>query len=209
MSPILVRPVREQFEHDRVIRVLHARYRRKFEVVINPGSEQNAPVGGANSSLYPDVILYSPQRGRRLQATIEVETTESVNTLEALAEWGPYSRLRAPFFLYLPPGSLDAARRLCVEHQVMVAEIWTYHTSGDQIRFTLVHRAPQAAAGAEREAARREKPPSTRAARKKAAAPAKKRAGRAAGGRAARSGRRARATFRKPAPKMARTGKRR
>ena len=45
LSPILVRPVREQLEHDRVIRLLQAKYKRKFEVAINPGNEQNAPVG--------------------------------------------------------------------------------------------------------------------------------------------------------------------
>ena len=45
MSPILVRPVREQLEHDRVIRLLQAKYKRKFDVAINPGNEQSAPVG--------------------------------------------------------------------------------------------------------------------------------------------------------------------
>ena len=96
MSPILVRPVREQFEHDRVIRVLQARYKRKFEVVINPGAGTER-VGrvSARSPCYPDLVLYSQERGRRLQGTVEVETGESVNTLEAMAEWGPFSRLRA------------------------------------------------------------------------------------------------------------------
>ena len=32
-----MRPVREQLEHDRVIRLLQAKYKRKFEVAINPG----------------------------------------------------------------------------------------------------------------------------------------------------------------------------
>jgi hypothetical protein len=73
-----------------------------------------------------------------------VETGESVNTLEAMAEWGPFSRLRAPFYLYVPPNSLDTARRLCADHQVTVSEIWTYHTAADQVRFTMVHRAPEA-----------------------------------------------------------------
>ena len=45
LSPILVRPVREQLEHDRVIRLLQAKYKRKFDVAINPGHEQTAPVG--------------------------------------------------------------------------------------------------------------------------------------------------------------------
>ena len=68
MSPILVRPVREQFEHDRVIRVLQARYKRKHEVAVNPGAEQNASFTVGDIPMYPDLLLYSQERGRRLQA---------------------------------------------------------------------------------------------------------------------------------------------
>jgi hypothetical protein len=144
VSPILVRPIREQFEHDRVIRVLQARYKRKFEVAINPGAEQNASVTVGDLTLYPDVVLFGQDRGRKVQGTIEVETTESINTLEAMAEWAQFGRLRVPFMLYVPPNSVDTAKRLCTEHQVTVAEIWTYHTAVDQVRFTMVHRAPDA-----------------------------------------------------------------
>ena len=59
LSPILVRPVREQLEHDRVIRLLQAKYKRKFEVAINPGNEQTAPVGPAAAPWYPDLVLQS------------------------------------------------------------------------------------------------------------------------------------------------------
>ena len=113
VSPILVRPVREQFEHDRVIRVLQARYKRKFEVAINPGPEQNVSVEVGAIAMYPDLLLFSQERGRKLQGTIEVETVESINTLEAMAEWAPLSRLRAPFYLYVPPNTVDTVRRLC------------------------------------------------------------------------------------------------
>jgi hypothetical protein len=141
VSPILTRPVREQFEHDRIIRLLQARYRRKFEVAINPGAEQNASVGVGEQTVFPDLVLYSQERGRRLQGTIEVETGESVNTLEAMSQWALFSRLRVPFSLYVPPNSLDTARRLCAEHGISVTEIWTYHTALDQVRFTMVHRS--------------------------------------------------------------------
>ncbi len=57
MSPILVRPVREQLEHDRIIRLLQAKYRRKYEAGINPGAEQNAPVGTGPAALFPDLVL--------------------------------------------------------------------------------------------------------------------------------------------------------
>jgi len=56
LSPILVRPVREQLEHDRVIRLLQAKYKRKSDTAINPGHEQNAPVGGP-PPWYPDLVL--------------------------------------------------------------------------------------------------------------------------------------------------------
>ena len=68
MSPILVRPVREQLEHDRVIRLLQAKNRRRFETGINPGAEQNVPVGSGPTAMFPDVVLQSPERGHRLQA---------------------------------------------------------------------------------------------------------------------------------------------
>jgi hypothetical protein len=144
VSPILTRPIREQLEHDRIIRQLQARYKRKHEVVINPGPEQNHAVMVGELAVYPDLLLYSQERGRRLEGTIEVETGESVNQLEALAEWGVFSKLKAPFYLYVPPQAIDSARRICEEQQFPVAEIWTYHLSLDQVRFTQVYRSPNA-----------------------------------------------------------------
>jgi hypothetical protein len=153
VSPILVRPVREQLEHDRIIRLLQAKNRRKYDAGINPGSEQNVPVGTGPSAIYPDLVLNSPDRGRRLQAIVEVETGESVNHLEALAEWAPYSRSRAPFHLYVPSTMVDVARRLCEENQITVNEIWSFHALGDDVRFTLVHRVREAPAPAPRRTA--------------------------------------------------------
>jgi hypothetical protein len=141
VSPILVRPVREQLEHDRIIRHLQSKSRRKFDATMNPGAEQNAPVKSGTTLLYPDVLLFSQERGRRLQAVIEVETGESVNHLEALAQWAHFARLRVDFYLYVPTGMVDVARRLCEDNQIHVNEIWSYHTLGDQVRFALVHRS--------------------------------------------------------------------
>ena len=150
MSPILVRPVREQLEHDRVIRLLQAKYKRKFEVAINPGHEQNLSVGNGPSPWFPDLVLQSQERGRRIVGTVEVETTESINHLEAMSEWVTFSRLKAAFHLYVPAGSIDSVRRLCTDLNVNVAELWAYQSMGDQIRFTLVQRS----AAAEQKAAR-------------------------------------------------------
>ena len=144
MSPILVRPVREQLEHDRIIRLLHGKFRRKYEAGMNPGNEQNAPVGTGPVALYPDLVLSSQDRGHKLQVIVEIETGESVNHLEALAQWAHYGRVRAAFHLYIPSGMVDVARRLTEDNQIHVAEIWSYHVVGEEPRFTLVHRNREA-----------------------------------------------------------------
>ena len=144
MSPILVRPVREQLEHDRIIRQLHNKFRRRYEAGMNPGAEQNVAVGSGPSAQYPDLVLLSQERGHRLQIVVEVETGESVNHLEALAQWAHLSKLRAAFHLYVPAGMVDVARRLCEDNHIHVAEIWSYHAVGDEVRFTVVHRNREA-----------------------------------------------------------------
>lgn len=153
MSPILVRPVREQLEHDRVIRLLQQDLaRKKVEVTINPGTEQNASVGGGSRKEFPDAVVYSVEKGRKVIGVVEVETAESVNHLEAMSQWAHLARLRVPFHLYVPLVSIDAARRLSHDHAISVTEIWSYHQVGDQFRFTQVHpaRAGRAAAAAPR-----------------------------------------------------------
>ena len=54
-----MRPVREQLEHYRVIRLLQSKSRRKFEVAINPGNERNTAVGAGPTAVYPDLLLQS------------------------------------------------------------------------------------------------------------------------------------------------------
>ena len=148
MSPILVRPVREQLEHDRLIRLLQTKFKRKFDAAINPGVEQNAPVGVGPTAVFPDLVLFSLERSRRLEGVIEVETGESVNHLEALSQWTHLARLRVPFHLYVPAGMVDVARRLAEDNQIIVSEIWSYHMLGDQVRFALVHRSREVAPAA-------------------------------------------------------------
>jgi hypothetical protein len=142
VSPILVRPVREQLEHDRVIRLLSVRLKRRHDVVTNIGEDQTVPVKIGQVQIFPDLVLTSTDRGHKLMGTVEVETAESVNHLEAMAQWAHLGRARAPFHLYVPAGSVDIAKRLATDNGVNVAEIWSFHTIGDQTRFTLVHRAP-------------------------------------------------------------------
>ncbi len=150
MSPILVRPVREQLEHDRVIRLLQAKYKRKFEVAINPGNEQTMPAGNGPSPWYPDLVLQTSDRARKLAGVVEVETVESVNHLEAMSQWVSFGRLRVPFHLYLPTAAIDTGRRFCTELGIPVAELWAYQLVGDQLRFTLVQRTGPALEGKSR-----------------------------------------------------------
>jgi hypothetical protein len=143
LSPILVRPVREQLEHDRVIRLLQAKLKRKYEVTVNIGDDQAAGLKIGPGQMFPDLVLTSQDKSHKLEGIIEVETGESVNHLEAMAQWAHFGRARAPFHLYVPAAAVDIARRLCVENQVSVSEIWSYHAMGDQTRFTLVQRSAQ------------------------------------------------------------------
>ena len=170
MSPILVRPVREQLEHDRIVRLLQAKSKRKYDAGMNPGSEQNVAVGAGASVMYPDLVLHSQERGHRLQAVIEVETGESVNHLEALAQWANLAKLKAAFHLYVPSSMVEVARRLCEDNQISVSEIWSYHTVGEDVRFTLVHRAREIPAPAKSPKARPAPKPPAPAARVKARA---------------------------------------
>ena len=143
MSPILTRPVREQLEHDRVIRQLQAKYKRKSDVIINPGNEQNQSVTVGDLVVFPDLLVYA-EGSKRLLATVEVETSESVNPIEARAEWGVYSKLKVPLHLYVPPACVDAVRRIAAEYQIIVSELWTFTTTFDQVRFTFIERSPDA-----------------------------------------------------------------
>lgn len=193
MSPILVRPVREQLEHDRIIRLLQAKSKRRYDAAMNPGNEQNAPVKVPTGALFPDVLLFSQDRGRRLQAVVEVETGESVNHLEALSQWAAFGRLRVEFFLYVPANMVDVARRLADDNHIHVHEIWSYHLVGDQFRFTLMHRSRETAPAPRAAAARPARRPVASATARRKVAPRSTKTARAA----------------KPARKAARPQKRR
>jgi hypothetical protein len=128
VSPIFVRPVREQLEHDRLIRFLQGKYKRKFDAATNVGDERLVPVKIGAGTFYPDLVLMS---GKKLAGLVEVETGESVNNLEAMAQWTHFSRARVPFHLYVPVPGYDAARRLCAANGARPAEIWGYRGTND------------------------------------------------------------------------------
>jgi hypothetical protein len=214
LSPILLRPVREQLEHDRVIRLLQAKYKRKFEVLTNLGNEQKAPVPIGQSTWFPDLVLQATDKGKKILGIVEVETAESVNKVEAMSQWVAFSRARAQFHLYVPVSMIDVARQLAGDLQVTVGEIWAFHVLGDQIRFTLIQRssraleekarpavaavrppaAPRRAAASRARAAR---PAAARTTRRAAAAPLRKAAKTASRAAAKKTSRTSRAQKRK------------
>jgi hypothetical protein len=61
VSPILVRPVREQLEHDRVIRLLQVRLKRR---TTSPSTSvnQTVPVKIGTVQIFPDLVLTSTDR---------------------------------------------------------------------------------------------------------------------------------------------------
>ena len=181
--PIVIRPIREQLEHDRVIRQLQTRFKRRYAVAINPGDTQETSLKAGPQLLYPDLVLTRTEGGRRLHGVVEVETGESVNHLEALAEWAHLTKIRGAFYLYVPAGQADVARRLCEEKRIRYTEIWTYYAIGSQIRFSMAFRSAAAKRAVKVARAVRAKPKakaktarktSKKTAKKKAARPAKK-----------------------------------
>lgn len=176
MSPILLRPIREQFEHDRVIRQLQTRWSRKFEAAMNVGVTEEAPVRAGTRTLYPDLVLTGADGPRRLHGVVEVETAESVNHLEAKAEWAHFAKVRGAFYLYVPAGFTDVAERLCHAGNINVTEIWAYYAIAAQVKFSMAYRSPRArraaaTLAAEKAAGASEKPRKERS--QGAAAPAR------------------------------------
>ena len=144
VSPILLRSIREQLEHDRVIRQLQTRWRRRFEVGINVGNEETVSVRSGDRTCFPDLVLTNTVGGRRLHGVVEVETAESVNHLEAMSEWSHFAKARGSFYLYVPAGFTEVALRLCQATKINVTEIWAYYAIDSQAKFSMSYRSPRA-----------------------------------------------------------------
>ena len=91
--------------------------------------------------------------GPQVLGIAEVETVESVNHLEAMSEWASFGRLKV-FHLCMPASAIDVARRMASDYQVALSELWSYDNVGDQVRFTLIQRSPEAPRPAARNANR-------------------------------------------------------
>jgi len=129
-----------------VIRLLQSRLRRRFAVGANLEEEREAiGVRSGTDLVYPDLVLTSTTGARRLHGVVEIETAESVNRLEAMAEWVHFGKVRGAFYLYVPAGATDITLRFCEEYAIAVTEIWSYLVVGDQMRFTMTYRSARAA----------------------------------------------------------------
>jgi hypothetical protein len=142
LSPILLRPSREQDEHDRLARHLEGKYtKRKFEVAVNVRDEQIMPVKFGALTLYPDLVL---GEAKKLAGVVEIETGESVNNLEVLAQWVHFGKAKVPFHLYVPAHMYEATRRLADAYKARITEIWTYRGAVDGFDLVRLYADPNA-----------------------------------------------------------------
>jgi hypothetical protein len=141
VSPIYIRPAREQAEHDRLTLFLEAKHGKKLDVLINKGDARDYALKIGTGTYFPDLIL---QESGKPVGVIEIETGESTNNLEALAQWVHFGKAKVPFHLYVPVVMFDAARRFCEQNHVTVSEIWTYRPLMDGFDLVRVFQDPQA-----------------------------------------------------------------
>ena len=121
--PILVRPVREQLEHDRIIRLLEAKWKRKFKVEANPGDERNAGIKVTQRARStPDLVL-TEEGGRQAQGPGRGQTSESVNHLEARAQWAHLAKSRTSLVLFVPAGAVGGPALVPDENAIKVSEL--------------------------------------------------------------------------------------
>ena len=101
--------------HDRVIQVAATNLQRtgNYTVYTNPGTQHKTRIG----NLYPDIIL-TPPNNNNVEFVIEVETSESVNAIEALNQWRAYSNLGGTFYLLVPVESRILAGNICLQYGI-------------------------------------------------------------------------------------------
>ena len=141
MSPIFVRPVREQLEHDRLIRHLQ----HEVQAKVRSRRQRRRRAGGAGQDRRAHALSGpgADRRARSSPGVVEVETGESVNNLEAMAQWVHFARARVPFHLYVPvPRVRRGAPAVRGESGAGVREIWTYRPGSGRVRSRADVRRP-------------------------------------------------------------------
>lgn len=117
--------------HDSVVLQIVPRLNtEKYDVYTNPGQEKNAGIGDN----YPDVVL-TEKGDTTVRFIMEVETEDSVNTIEALNQWKKYVKeINATFYLVVPISMLTRAKNLCQQNGIN-ARFTTYTIQNNTINF--------------------------------------------------------------------------
>ena len=80
---------------------------------------------GPGEWAYPDIVVTEQPRNV-VKMIVEVETADSVTEEEAAKDWKRFSELVETFYLYVPAGYSDEAKRICKRMKVKVAGIRTW-----------------------------------------------------------------------------------
>ncbi|MCF8257565.1 MAG: hypothetical protein K9J06_08435 [Flavobacteriales bacterium] len=109
-----------QNEHDSVIQAAYNNLDKvNHRVYINPNQQKNTSING----FYPDIII-TPASDNTVKFVIEVETSESVNNIEA-QQWRTYADLGGTFYLLVPFASKTLAELICRQNGIK-ARFGTY-----------------------------------------------------------------------------------
>jgi hypothetical protein len=118
-----------QSQHDLVVLASANTYPSADRVFTNPGSEINCAVHGQ----YPDVVVLRSQGSYQETIIEEIETEDSVNTIERDRQWRKYASLGCTFHLVVPRSSVAIARVLIQGIDVDLLQ-W-YVIENDQVYF--------------------------------------------------------------------------
>lgn len=90
----------------------------------NPTPQISVGKDAKGNDLFPDIVVVR-RPGQWLTMMAEVETADTVTDESALAEWLPYSKC-GDLYIYVPAGSVQAAKRLCKKHGIKLKGIRTW-----------------------------------------------------------------------------------
>ena len=124
----------------RLIRLLQVKLRRKFEVAINPGNEQNAPVGTGQRRVSGSGVAVARARppAARVIGSRDGRVGQSPRSSGAMDAPGKAARRISPPLCACGHGGSRAAS--VPGQSDRGGRIWSYQSIGDQVRFALVHR---------------------------------------------------------------------
>ena len=116
-------------EHDYIVSLVASLNSAKHTVYTNPNGEKNRKIVKDGAEYYPDVML-APRGQSTSTMIVEVETAETVTEDHALDQWEPYSRLNRVFYLLVPVGALEEAKRICRKFAISARFGKYWHSGG-------------------------------------------------------------------------------